>query len=706
MGVSDGMVWLKHSLRQFLLAALILPNAPPFTNGYELDELVGAAKSLYQARFPREGGKDAPVEDLVRRIKLTKEMSEYVDKSGLLDAISQLAHMPDINNADKKKALNRVFGAISKLNENSAKMDLNEYLKKEISGLKRRRSNEEKRRDRRSNSKEMDDDDDKGQDDLRNEGQGHDDEEDDHNNNKQDSNDDDDTAESYEGNDDTSEYEPDESEDRNYNDEGYDDSDEYEDEDYEDDDNYESDDEDDDEDDGDDESDDEDELDDDSYDYEDYNDASDVITDGAEDYYGLYDEKVDYFLPNVADWELKINQSNLYKAKCGNIKIEVSFAPNKTAGSYDQTPAKVIRKKRQVHAISNEDKRFEPAKFGDDAAHAASPGEDGSQMLKPVQQIEQQNVAKIQNNNKENKVLRVTGTNSAKMKNKDKIQTKIQPENALKIKPNNQMKSTDIRMQNIAKNQTKNTAKSLMNNNQTKKMENKTFKKTENAQNQKKKKAIAQSQNKKKTQLENKAGIPMQNNGGENAPAKHQQIMTNVAEIQLRNAQDFTMELLKLLLLLDNAISKYKRQIEEHHIGNSTFPAQNEVLQGSESMRQVHAVRSPGNYLRRRGKERQRSRERKKNRRKKSKEEEEFPEEEDGEEMDEEDEDGDKEKRKDEDEEDSDEKIEFIHDHKIVPALWVPLREEAKLFDFELDSCKGVISNDNEPLQTVYSDLF
>merc|ERR1711915_869798 len=223
MGVSDGMVWLKHSLRQFLLAALILPNAPPFTNGYELDELVGAAKSLYQARFPREGGKDAPVEDLVRRIKLTKEMSEYVDKSGLLDAISQLAHMPDINNADKKKALNRVFEAISKLNENSAKMDLNEYLKKEISGLKRRRSNEEKRRDRRSNSKEMDDDedDDKGQDDLRNEGQGHDDEEDDHNNNKQDSNDDDDT--------------------------------------------YESDDEDDDEDDGDDESDDEDELDDDSY---------------------------------------------------------------------------------------------------------------------------------------------------------------------------------------------------------------------------------------------------------------------------------------------------------------------------------------------------------------------------------------------------------------------------------------------------------
>merc|ERR1711915_1168916 len=681
MGVSDGMVWLKHSLRQLLLillAALILPNAPPFTIGYELDELVGAAKSLYQARFPREGGKDAPVEDLVRRIKLTKEMSEYVDKSGLLDAISQLAHMPDINNADKKKALNRVFEAISKLNENSAKMDLNEYLKKEISGLKRRRSNEEKRRDRRSNSKEMDDDDDddKGQDDLRNEGQGHDDEEDDHNNNKQDSNDDDDTAESYEGNDDTSEYEPDESEDRNYNDEGDDDSD------------------------------DEDELDDDSYDYEDYNDASDVITDGAEDYYGLYDEKVDYFLPNVADWELKINQSNLYKAKCGNIKIEVSFAPNKTAGSYDQTPAKVIRKKRQVHAISNEDKRFEPAKFGDDAAHAASPGEDGSQMLKPVQQIEQQNVAKIQNNNKENKVLRVTGTNSAKMKNKDKIQTKIQPENALKIKPNNQMKSTDIRMQNIAKNQTKNTAKSLMNNNQTKKMENKTFKKTENAQNQKKKKTIAQSQNKKKTQLENKAGIPMQNNGGENAPAKHQQIMTNVAEIQLRNAQDFTMELLKLLLLLDNAISKYKRQIEEHHIGNSTFPAQNEVLQGSESMRQVHAVRPPGNYLRRRGKERQRSRERKKNRRKKSKEEEEFPEEEDGEEMDEEDEDGDKEKRKDEDEEDSDEKIEFIHDHKIVPALWVPLREEAKLFDFELDSCKGVISNDNEPLQTVYSDLF
>merc|ERR1711915_993308 len=267
MGVSDGMVWLKHSLRQFLLAALILPNAPPFTNGYELDELVGAAKSLYQARFPREGGKDAPVEDLVRRIKLTKEMSEYVDKSGLLDALSQLAHMPDINNADKKKALNRVFEAISKLNENSAKMDLNEYLKKEISGLKRRRSNEEKRRDRRSNSKEMDDD----------------------------------------------------------------------------------------EDDGDDESDDEDELDDDSYDYEDYNDASDVITDGAEDYYGLYDEKVDYFLPNVADWELKINQSNLYKAKCGNIIIEVSFAPNKTAGSYDQTPAKVIRKKRQVHAISNED---------------------------------------------------------------------------------------------------------------------------------------------------------------------------------------------------------------------------------------------------------------------------------------------------------------------------------------------------------------
>merc|ERR1711915_982182 len=475
MGVSDGMVWLKHSLRQLLLillAALILPNAPPFTIGYELDELVGAAKSLYQARFPREGGKDAPVEDLVRRIKLTKEMSEYVDESGLLDAISQLAHMPDINNADKKKALNRVFEAISKLNENSAKMDLNEYLKKEISGLKRRRSNEEKRRDRRSNSKEMDDDDDddKGQDDLRNEGQGHDDEEDDHNNNKQDSNDDDDTAESYEGNDDTSEYEPDESEDRNYNDE----------------------------------SDDEDGLDDDSYDYEDYNDASDVITDGAEDYYGLYDEKVDYFLPNVADWELKINQSNLYKAKCGNIKIEVSFAPNKTAGSYDQTPAKVIRKKRQVHAISNEDKRFEPAKFGEDAAHAASPGEDGSQMLKPVQQIEQQNVAKIQNNNKENKVLRVTGTNSAKMKNKDKIQTKIQPENALKIKPNNQMKSTDIRMQNIAKNQTKNTAKSLMNNNQTKKMENKTFKKTENAQNQKKKKAIAQSQNKKKTQLENK----------------------------------------------------------------------------------------------------------------------------------------------------------------------------------------------------------
>merc|ERR1711915_1039508 len=183
-------------------------------------------------------------------------------------------------------------------------------------------------------------------------------------------------------------------------------------------------------------------------------------------------------------------------AKCGNIKIEVSFAPNKTAGSYDQTPAKVIRKKRQVHAISNEDKRFEPAKFGDDAAHAASPGEDGSQMLKPVQQIEQQNVAKIQNNNKENKVLRVTGTNSAKMKNKDKIQTKIQPENALKIKPNNQMKSTDIRMQN--------TAKSLMNNNQTKKMENKTFKKTENAQNQKKKKAIAQSQKKKKGKIQNK----------------------------------------------------------------------------------------------------------------------------------------------------------------------------------------------------------
>merc|ERR1711915_716281 len=255
MGVSDGMVWLKHSLRQLLLillAALILPNAPPFTIGYELDELVGAAKSLYQARFPREGGKDAPDGDLVRRIKLTKEMSEYVDESGLLDAISQLAHMPDINNVDKKKALNRVFEAISKLNENSAKMDLNEYLKKEISGLKRQRSNEEKRRDRRSNSKEMDDDEDKGQDDLRNEGQGHDDEEDDHNNNKQDSNDDDDTAESYEGNDDTSEYEPDESEDRNYNDEGDDDSD------------------------------DEDELDDDSYDYEDYNDASDVITDGAE----------------------------------------------------------------------------------------------------------------------------------------------------------------------------------------------------------------------------------------------------------------------------------------------------------------------------------------------------------------------------------------------------------------------------------------
>merc|ERR1711915_730645 len=263
MGVSDGMVWLKHSLRQLLLillAALILPNAPPFTIGYELDELVGAAKSLYQARFPREGGKDAPVEDLVRRIKLTKEMSEYVDESGLLDALSQLAHMPDINNADKKKALNRVFEAISKLNENSAKMDLNEYLKKEISGLKRRRSNEEKRRDRRSNSKEMDDDDDKGQDDLRNEGQGHDDEEDDHNNNKQDSNDDDDTAESYEGNDDTSEYEPDESEDRNYNDEGYDDSDEYEDED-------DGDDESDDEDELDDESDDEDDLDDDSYDY-------------------------------------------------------------------------------------------------------------------------------------------------------------------------------------------------------------------------------------------------------------------------------------------------------------------------------------------------------------------------------------------------------------------------------------------------------